>query len=136
MKIRTYFFSFIFLTFLLSIFWVPVAGAANRIMPLGDSITLGSSSGIPMEDSDLWVSYRKALYDKLKVAGYVVDDEITGLPEIFVGTPTWISGESVPDFDSDHEGHPGWRADEIVDGRVGSRMKANWMNGCYPKNQT
>ena len=49
----------------------------------------------------------------------MVDDEITGLPEIFVGTPTWISGESVPDFDSDHEGHPGWRANEIVDGRVG-----------------
>jgi len=120
MKIRTYFFSFIFLTFLLSIFLVPVAGAANRIMPLGDSITLGSSSGIPIEDSDLWVSYRKALYDKLKVAGYVVDDEITGLPEIFVGTPSWIAGESVPDFDPDHEGHPGWRADEIVTGRTGS----------------
>ena len=30
-----------------------------------------------------------------------------------------ISGESVADFDPDHEGHPGWRADEIVDGRIG-----------------
>ena len=59
---------------------VSTADAKTRIMPLGDSITLGSSSGVA--DRDFWVSYRKALYDKLWAAGYVVDDEI------FVGTPT------------------------------------------------
>ncbi len=54
----------------------------------------------------------KALYDKLKDAGYVSNSEI------FVGT--LFSGEAVADFDPDHDGHPGWRAEEIVNGRVGS----------------
>ena len=74
-------------------------GAANKIMPLGDSITQGVASGVP--DEAFQVSYRKALYDNLKAAGYVVNDEI------FVGS--LISGESVADFDPNHEGHPGWR---------------------------
>jgi lysophospholipase L1-like esterase len=78
-----------------------------KIMPIGDSITQGITSGVP--DEAFQVSYRKALYDKLKTAGYVVN---------FVGT--LISGESVADFDPDHEGHPGWRADKIVAGRTGS----------------
>ncbi len=103
---------FVLFFLFLDIVLVSAADAKTRIMPLGDSITLGSSSGVA--DRDFWVSYRKALYDKLWAAGYVVDDEI------FVGTPTWISGESVADFDPDHEGHPGWRADEIVNGRIGS----------------
>ncbi len=89
-----------------------ISALANpiKIMPLGDSITQGIASGVA--DEEFQVSFRKALYDKLKAAGYVVDDEI------FVGT--LFSGESVPDFDPDHEGHPGWRADEIVNGRPGS----------------
>ena len=85
---------------------VSEANAANKIMPLGDSITQGTSSGVPNEEDQ--VSYRKVLYDNLKTAGYVVNDEI------FVGS--LFSGESVPDFDPDHEGHPGWRTDEIVAG--------------------
>ena len=102
---------FILLFFLiLHIVLVSAAGAITRIMPLGDSITQGITSGVA--DETFQVSYRKALYDKLKVAGYVVNDEI------FVGT--LMSGESVADFDPDHEGHPGWTANEIVDGRIGS----------------
>ena len=93
--------------FLLSIILTATAGAANKIMPLGDSITLGISSGVAQEE--FYVSYRKELYDQLKAAGYVIDDEL------FVGTLT--SGSSVPDFDPDHEGHDGWRTDQIVDGR-------------------
>ena len=54
-------------------------------MPLGDSITQGITSGVP--DEEFQVSYRKALYDRLKMAGYVVNNEI------FVGN--LISGESV-----------------------------------------
>jgi hypothetical protein len=42
----------------------------------------------------------------------VIDDEL------FVGSLT--SGTLVPDFDPDHEGHGGWRAEEIVNGRIGS----------------
>jgi len=63
-------------------------------------------------DEAFQISYRKALYDKLKAGGYVVNDEI------FFGT--LFSGESVADFDPDHEGHPGWSTDEIVAGRTGS----------------
>ena len=64
---------------------------------------------------------RKALYDKLKAAGYVVNNEI------FVGT--LVSGESVANFDPDHDGHPGWRTDEIVAGRPGSSQGklAEWL---------
>ena len=89
---------------------VPAAGAANKMLPVGDSITQGITSGVVEEEFQ--ISYRKALYDKLKAAGYVINDEI------FVGT--LFSGESVADFDPDHDGHPGWRADEIVAGRTGS----------------
>ena len=47
--------------------------------------------------------------------------------EIFVGT--LFSGESVPDFDPDHDGHPGWRAEEIVAGRTGSEegILSDWL---------
>ena len=79
-------------------------------MPLGDSITQGITSGIANEAFQ--VSYRKTLYDDLEAAGYVINDEI------FVGTLS--SGDLVPDFDPDHDGHPGWRADQIVAGRIGS----------------
>ena len=93
-------------------------------MPLGDSITQGTSSGVP--DEAFQVSYRKSLYDKLKTDGYVANDEL------FVGT--LISGESVADFDPDHEGQPGWRADEIVSGRNGSGegTLSDWLLGEAP----
>ena len=67
-------------------------------MPLGDSITQGSASGEP--DPDFQESYRLDLWDQLVNAGYDVD---------FVGSRN--SGSSIPDFDADHEGHPGWHAD-------------------------
>jgi hypothetical protein len=110
MKIGKYLNTFIFSIFILQIIMVSAADAANKIMPLGDSITLGASSGVANED--LYVSYRKELWDQLKAAGYVVDDEL------FVGTVT-TSGTSVPDFDSDNEGHDGWRTDQIVNGNLG-----------------
>jgi len=110
LRTRTYFFSLIFFIFFLQLILVSAADAANKIMPLGDSITKGTSSGV--SDEQYQVSYRKALYDRLKIEGYVVDDEI------FFGT--LFSGELVPDFDPDHDGHDGWRTDEIVAGRAGS----------------
>ena len=116
---------FVLFFLFLSIVLVSEAGAKTRIMPLGDSITQGTSSGVA--DPDFQVSYRKALYDKLWAAGYVVDDEI------FVGT--LISGESVADFDPDHEGHPGWRANEIVAGRTGFEAQGKldeWLNAEEP----
>lgn len=106
----SYFITAFLLVFYLQASIISASAQQIKIMPLGDSITQGFSSGVANEEFQ--VSYRKALYDKLKLAGYVVNDEI------FVGT--LFSGESVPDFDPDHEGHPGWRADEIFAGRPGS----------------
>ena len=110
MRIQKYSISSISFILLFYIITVTAEGAVHKIMPLGDSITKGTTSGEP--DEALQVSYRKALYDKLEAAGYEVN-----IVETFVGTQ--ISGQSVPDFDPDHEGHSGWRADEIVDGRSG-----------------
>ena len=110
MKNRTYLTTIIFFVFLLHSIFVVTAGAANKIMPLGDSITVGNASGVVPDDPTLYVSYRKALYDKLKAAGYA--DADTG--DVFVGTLT--AGSAIADFDPDHQGLIGWKADEIVNG--------------------
>jgi lysophospholipase L1-like esterase len=108
MKSRTYFNIIILSICFLQVGLISATGAVNKIMPLGDSITNGNSSGTVPDETAYYVSYRKPLWDRLKAAGYVVNDDV------FVGT--LISGESVADFDPDHDGHPGWRADEIVNG--------------------
>ena len=59
-----------------------------RIMPLGDSITYGSSTP---------GGYRLPLYTLLNTAGYNVD---------YIGTQTGNGAAGLPD--SDHEGHGGW----------------------------
>lgn len=76
----------------------PASSGPIRIMPLGDSIT-ESSSGFG--------SYRYYLWQELTREGFVVD---------FVGSMTGTGDESAgsSEFDSDHEGHPGWRADEVA----------------------
>jgi hypothetical protein len=70
------------------------AADITRIMPLGDSITRGYVSSIYH-----W-GYRKPLYDNLTTGGYSFD---------FVGSQ--FDG-SFPD--PNHEGHDGWRADQIL----------------------
>ncbi|MCK5507993.1 MAG: hypothetical protein KAI50_05675, partial [Desulfobacterales bacterium] len=67
-----------------------------RIMPLGDSITLGYDGS----SSDLG-GYRSKLETGLLSESYEFD---------FVGSLNY--GPS--DFDNDHEGHGGWQADEIA----------------------
>ena len=74
------------------------ANSAIKIMPLGDSITSGESSGV--QDSAFWVSYRAILHSSLVSEGYDTD---------FVGSLT--SGNAVF-ADAQHEGHGGW----VVDG--------------------
>lgn len=103
MRTKAGFFSLIVFIFFSQTVLVSVAAAQTRIMPLGDSITHGSASGAAPDLPGYYVSYRKALWDKLVDAGYDVD---------FVGSLT--NGASVPDFDPDHEGHPGARDDEIA----------------------
>lgn len=70
--------------------------APVRVMPLGDSIT----DGFPTRNG-----YRATLYNALTNAGYAVD---------FVGTQ--YKGNFA---DPDHEGHNGWRADQIRDNVYG-----------------
>lgn len=67
-----------------------------RIMPLGDSITQGHRD-----------SYRRYLWLALKRAGIDAD---------FVGSMNRGYGAEFPieDFDRDHEGHWGWRADHVL----------------------
>jgi len=93
-------------------FSAPLLGAdAVKIMPVGDSITRGwyGSSGH-------W-GYRKPLYDSLTNGSYDFN---------FVGSQTQ---GSFPD--PQHEGHEGWKADEILYGRVsepGAGKLQNWLN--------
>ena len=70
-----------------------------RIMPLGDSITQADT-----ERS----SYRRPLWQKLQSADFNTVD--------FVGSQTENEGGANPnpDFDLDHEGHSGFRTDQIL----------------------
>lgn len=73
------------------------------IMPAGDSITYGSSSGVT--EADKMTSYRKNLWDLLAISRYDVN---------FVGN--LISGEFYQfseGFDPYHEGHSGWSDQEV-----------------------
>ena len=80
----------------------PSQPTTARLMPLGDSITQADSQ----HDS-----YRRPLWQKLKSSGFDID---------FVGSQSAHHRGLPPnqDFDMDHEGHWGWRADEVLD-RVG-----------------
>jgi len=75
------------------------SGTTANIMPLGDSIT-ESSKDLP--------SYRFYLWHLALARGYRID---------FVGSRHGVANgpPASPDFDTDHEGHSGWRADEILD---------------------
>jgi len=77
-----------------------VSGAGTvKIMPLGDSITQGYRG----RDS-----YRRDLWLKLRKSGADVDF-VGSMKNNFMGTPAH------EDFDMDHEGHWGWRADQILE---------------------
>ncbi|CAA9210724.1 MAG: CE3 / CBM13 / GH5_35 [uncultured Cytophagales bacterium] len=69
-----------------------------RIMPLGNSITQAYAGRN---------SYRRPLWHRLTGAGYSVD---------FVGSQKSNHNglPAKPDFDLDHEGHWGWRADQLL----------------------
>jgi lysophospholipase L1-like esterase len=73
--------------------------SVRRIMPLGDSVTQGDASHN---------SYRRPLWKTLEVVGFAVD---------FVGSQRSNHKGSPPqaDFDTDHEGHWGWRTDQILE---------------------
>lgn len=72
-------------------------------MPLGDSITDGSSFDSP----DGSGGYRGPLYSLLTTAGYEID---------YIGSQT-INSSLVPD--QNHEGHSGWRIDQLDSNMAG-----------------
>ena len=69
-----------------------------RIMPLGDSITVGHAS---------YTTWRYWLWSDLTDAGYSVDF-VGGENTVNGGTPSNIN------FDQDHEGHWGWQTSQIL----------------------
>ena len=69
-----------------------------KVMPLGDSIT-ESTAGMP--------TYRYFLWHLAKDEGYRIDF-VGSMQGAYRGPP------SNTDFDMDHEGHWGWRADEVL----------------------
>lgn len=88
-----------------------------QIVTLGDSITQATSGRN---------SYRRDLWNKLTDAGYSVD---------FVGSENRTKdGRNFPDgsFDPDHEGHWGWRTDEILNGRSGQGKLSDWLQEYTP----
>jgi len=97
---------------------LPVVAGCDRpvrIMPLGDSITTGSSS--LLTDNNYKIGYRQKLYLDLISAGDSVD---------FVGSLQ--SGASVPpSFDLDHEGHPGYYAYEPANATNVANNVFNWL---------
>ena len=91
--------------------------APLKIVALGDSITNALAG---------YNSYRRDLWNKLIQAGYDVD---------FVGSKNNAQGNNpFPDstFDPDHEGHAGWRIDEIVNGRGGNAGRSGGLAGYTP----
>ncbi len=90
------------------------ASVPLRIVPIGDSITqgrLGNGSFDSFEASTL--SYRYPLWQRFVDAGIDVDfvgSQTAG----FGGDPAWEDYRGLP-FDRDHEGHWGWRLDDIRD---------------------
>lgn len=95
-------------------------------MPLGNSITNGNSSGVVPNDAAYYVSYRKALWDLIVAGEYDID---------FVGSlnsGSAVFGALEP---ADHEGHAGWRDDEILNGRPSEPEKGKlieWLINHQP----
>ena len=88
-----------------------------KIMTLGDSITQAENGQN---------SYRKALWEKLTASGYDID---------FVGSENRNKDNNNFEdrsFDPDHEGHWGWRIDEIINGRGGEGKLSDWLTGYTP----
>ena len=88
-----------------------------KIVTLGDSITQAENGQN---------SYRKELWEQLNTAGYNVD---------FVGSENRNKDNNNfedSNFDPDHEGHWGWRIDEIINGRGGEGNLSDWLTGYTP----
>ena len=91
------------------------------IMILGDSITQADNTHL---------SFRYNLWTKL------IDDGrsfnlVGSLDNNHNGNPYWPP-HMEQNFDQDHEGHWGWRADEILNGRQGDGSLSEWLVSYTP----
>jgi lysophospholipase L1-like esterase len=86
-----------------------------QILPLGDSITQGNGAHM---------SYRYSLWTEL-IDAEIDFDFVGSLSSNSNGNPTWPEYEGYV-FDRDHEGHAGWRAEQILEGLPG------WLEGYTP----
>jgi len=78
----------------------------TRIMPLGDSITLGTQSlGLP--PAGFRIAYRQTLFEELVRLDYAID---------FVGNQS--EGQLTGLADTNHEGHGGINTTELIIGRT------------------
>ncbi len=93
-------------------------GLPVKIMPLGDSITMGKNDS-SNSDENYMAGYRQKLYLDLSESGYAVD---------FVGSQR--SGSLVaPVFDIDHAGYPGYHASGGTSGDIlSSVFNELWIN--------
>ena len=107
--------------FLLHVLLGVQAKAQHRIMALGNSITQSNSS---------YKSYRYPLWQKL-VNAKVSFDFVGSMRNNSSGNPIWPDYQGQT-FDQDHEGHWGWRADEILNGKSGSAKLSDWLQGYMP----
>lgn len=105
-------------------------GQANqplRVMPLGDSITEGriNTPGVP--------SYRKTLWDELQADG--IDVDLVGSRTGVRGNPATAEADPGGNWDKDHDGHWGWRTDQILNGNSEQPAQgklSNWLNAHDP----
>ncbi|MCK4886776.1 MAG: hypothetical protein KAS96_05260 [Planctomycetes bacterium] len=95
-----------------------------KILPIGDSITHTSSS---------YYSYRYNLWKKL-IDHNISFDFVGSMDTNFGGNPDWPEYKDLS-FDTDHEGHYGWRADELLYGRAsvpGEGKLTEWLEVYTP----
>ncbi|HWB54306.1 MAG TPA: GDSL-type esterase/lipase family protein [Tepidisphaeraceae bacterium] len=85
------------------------AAGTISVMPLGDSITAGSNGG-----------YRKPLAKKM--------DEVYHCPITAIGSQI---DASLPPGEQAHEGHPGWRIDQLTDNLLGVNPVDSGAHGGY-----
>ena len=98
-------------------------GTTIKIMPLGDSITVGKYSGSNTSSSAASddIGYRKDLHDQLEASGYSID---------FIGTNS--NGSTFPFSDPEHEGHNGW-TDSQVATNIYDNGGENWLSQNHPE---
>ena len=113
------------LSFSLAFMWRaserPSSAAAIRAMPLGDSITEAriGTQGVP--------SYRRDLSNRIRDSGSGID--LVGSRNGVRGSTNDQQADPGGNWDKDHEGHWGWRVDEILAGKhAGHGRLANWLD--------